>query len=122
MPFNLDAGGFSTGQGMEFFHPHTRGAHAFILERCFGDALGQCLGQIDMALGDDGADLVGEGFIIHHHIQPVFQHGRVFHRQIDVNPQGLLFALFMAMDPDMGRELQIADKDMTDGKRRVGNA
>ena len=49
LALDFDAGGFRAGKRMELFHAYARGLHPRILEAGRRDALGQGLGEIDMA-------------------------------------------------------------------------
>ena len=107
---------------MKFLDPDARGLDPCIFETRVGDTLRERLGQIDMARVHDGADFLGDGLIVHHEFQPVLQRGEVFHRKIDVDPDRLATPALMAVHADMGVHLQIADKDVADGARRIGDA
>jgi len=107
---------------VKFLDPDPRGLDPYVLETCAGDALGERLGQVDMACFDDGADFFGDRLVVHHEFQPVLQRGKVFHRKIDVDADRLAAAALMPVHADMGIQLQVADEDMADGACRIGDA
>jgi dihydroneopterin aldolase len=107
---------------VKLFDADPRGLDPRVFEARAGDALGKRFRQIDMACLDDGADFLGDGLVIHHEFQPVFQRGEVFDREIDIDADRLAAPALMAMHADMGVDLQVADKDMADGARRIGDA
>ena len=73
-----------------------------------------------MTLGENGADLGFDHAIIHHFAQLIAQIDQVFHRQIEIDPHRLHLADLMAMHADLRRQFQVADKDMADAARGVG--
>ena len=90
-----------------------------ILEAEFGDALGQRLGEIDMAAVDDGAHLQGDRLVVDDLVELVFDLREILHAQIDVDAHRLRLAVLMTMRADMGEHFQIADEDMPDRTRGI---
>ncbi len=107
---------------MKLLDANPRGLDPRVFETRIGDTLGKRFRQIDMAGFDDGSYLFGDGLVIHHEFQPVLQRGEIFHRKIDIDANGLTAPALVTVHADMGIQLQIADKDMADGTRRIGDA
>src|SRR6185312_16548625 len=78
--------------------------------------------QPDMAFGDDGADALFDHMIVHDIFQHVLGIGDIVSGEIDIDAYRLGAAFFLAVDTDMGRQLQIADKDMADAADGAGEA
>lgn len=107
---------------MELLDADPRGFDPGIFETRTGDALRKRFGQIDVAGFDDGADFLGDRFVVDNEFQSVLQRGEVLHRKVDIDANGLAAPALMAVHADMGVQLQIADEDMADGARRIGDA
>ena len=77
-----------------------------------------------MALGQDGADALLDHVVVHHVLQHVLGIGDVVGGQVHIDTHLLGAAFFLAVDPDIGRQFQVADEDMADVAHRagVGNA
>ncbi len=121
-PFDLDTGGFRAGKGVKLLDTDTCGLHRRILEAGTCNAFGQGFGKIDMARFDDRADFSRDGFIVDHQFQPVLERCEILHREIDIDADGLTAPALMPMHADMGVHLQVADENMANGTRRVGDA
>src|SRR5579872_4555880 len=121
LPLDLDSAGFGAGQGVQLFDADTRRLHAGIFETRDRDALGQGLGEVDVARCQNGADFLGNGVIVDDQFELVGEVGLILHRQIDVDAHRLHLPLFVAMHADMRQDLEVADEDVTDGQGCIGN-
>ena len=77
------------------------------------DAFGERLGEIDMAGGDDGADVVRDRLIVDDAVELV-AFGTGLAGEPDIDPHRLRLAVLVTMHADPGEQFQIADEDKGD--------
>ena len=75
--------------------------------------------SLDMTLFDQAANSGLDHAVIDHFGEIVAQIDQVLHRQIHIDADRLLLAMFVPPHPDLGRQFQIADEDMADAARGV---
>ena len=113
--FDFDTGALGVFEGIELFYPHARPPDPQIAKAGLSNTLSQGLGEFDVACGDDAADALGDVIVIDDLIQAIIQWRRVVDGKIDIDAHGLVAAVFMAIDADLGIEAEIADEDVADG-------
>ncbi len=109
------------GQGQRLFDPHPGAGHAAVGEAGLGQALGEGLDQVDMALGGDVLGGLQDGLVIDCIAQFLAVAGGDV--ELDVDDQGLLAAVLVVIDPDPGVDLQAAHEHLGDdhpGRARPG--
>src|SRR3954463_1043068 len=99
--FNLYTNRLGGGEGFQLLHPHPYGSDPRVLKTGRGDALGQGLGQADMALRDDGPDALFDRMIVDHILQHILGVGDVVGGQVDIDAHRLGTAFLLAIDADM---------------------
>ena len=118
LPLDLDAHAAGVLDDVRLFDPHPRGHHALVAQAGGGDLLAQRLDQVDVALGDDGLDL------LHHDLVGddmadvvVLRAVALLHREVDVDDDALRVALFVLVDADQRHQVEIAHEDMAEPRR-----
>lgn len=76
-----------------------------------------------MAGTDQASHAFDQGFVVDDILKAVIERSGVFFdRQIDIDPDGLLAPLLVAMNADFRLEYEVSHKDMTDAALGIGEA
>src|SRR5688572_11491054 len=120
LDFNPDAAG--VGDYIGFFDTHANGGDAPIGKAGGGDAFGERLNQMHMALGDNALDLANDNLVAHDVADIVLQRVRAFtNRQVDVDDDALGFGLFMLVDAERSYNLEVAHENVAQPHLAAGH-
>src|SRR5690606_33156149 len=121
-PFDLNPDTGRVRHRLELLDPDAGAPDAPVLQEHVGDAFGERLHQMDMARLDEGADLAHH-LVVAHHRAEVAVHDRegFVHRQVHIDADLLLAALFLVIDADGRGQRQVTHEDMTDRTPGVGD-
>jgi len=124
--FDCHSGCSSVGEHIEFFYPNTDQTDTAIeLETGIRDALGEGLGEADVAGADDSPDGMGNLLIVDHrgHVlvpERSFRFAFVGDREVDIDADALSPAVLVGMNADRGIQHQVAEEHMAEtGTREI---